>query len=153
MVMSIPAGSVQVRIDSPIAVKATFSEPVTGFTADDLSVANGFASNFAGSGGGAVYTFDVTANAIGEVTVYISAGTAEDAEGNRNIAARLSLGIPYDDDNDGSIDKAEVIAAINDYLYYDAAGITRAGVIRLINLYLYANVARLPELCGQQVPV
>ena len=42
----------------------------------------------------------------------------------------------YDANNNGMIDRSEVIAAINDYLD-GAAGITRADVIRLINLYLF----------------
>ena len=42
----------------------------------------------------------------------------------------------YDANNNGMIDRSEVIAAINDYLD-GAAGITRAEVIRLINLYLF----------------
>ena len=58
------SANVLVRIDSPIAVTATFSEPVSGFTVDDVSVANGTASNFVGSDGSSVYTFDVTPNAI-----------------------------------------------------------------------------------------
>ena len=40
----------------------------------------------------------------------------------------------YDVNKNGSIDRGEVIAAINDYL--DGEGITRADVIRLINFYL-----------------
>ena len=132
VVMSIPPGGAQVRIDSPIAVTATFSEPVTGFNGDDVSVANGFASNFVGSGGGAIYTFDVTPNAIGEVTVDIFGGAAEGAEGNGNIAAHLSFGIPYDDDNDEGISKSEAIAAIRDYF---RGVITKAQAIAVIRLY------------------
>ena len=41
----------------------------------------------------------------------------------------------YDANDNGVIDRSEVIRAINDYLA-GAEGITRAGVIRLINLYL-----------------
>ena len=42
----------------------------------------------------------------------------------------------YDTNNNGMIERNEVIAAINDYLD-GVEGITRADVIRLINLYLY----------------
>ena len=122
-----------VRIGSPVSLEATFSEPVSGFALEDVSVANGIAGNFTGSG--AVYTFDVTPNAIGEVAVDISAGVAEDADGNDNIAARLSLGIPYDDDGDGMIEKSEIIAAINDYLFDGI--ITKEQVIAVITLYLF----------------
>ena len=65
-----------VRINSPVPVRAIFSEPVFGFTFDDIVVGNGVAGNFSASDGGALYTFEVTPNAIGEVTVDIAAGVA-----------------------------------------------------------------------------
>ena len=124
-----------VRIGTPIQVTATFSEPVTGFHADNISVTNGVVGNFAGSG--TVYTFDVTPNEIGAVTVHIAAAAATGDDGNENSAAlRLSLGIAYDDDNNGTIEKSEVIAAINDYLFGDGS-LTKAHVIALINHYLF----------------
>ena len=119
-----------VRIDSSITLEATFSEPVSGFTLDDVSVANGAASSFSGSG--AVYTFDVTPNAIGEVTVDIAASAAEDAEGKGNVEAHLPIGIPYDDDGNGTINRPEVIGAVDDY--FDGL-ITREQVIAVIVLY------------------
>ena len=124
----------QVRLNAPVSVTATFSEPVSGFTVDDISVVNGTGGNLAGSG--AVYTFEVTPDAIGEVTVDIAAGVAADAGGDGNTAApQFSLGIPYDDDRDGAISRPEVITAIRDYLG-GVVGITRAQTIALIRLYL-----------------
>ena len=127
-----------VRLGLAIPVAATFGAPVSGFTVGDVSATNGDVGNFAGSG--ADYTFDVTPNAIGNVTVDIAAGAATDAGGNGNTAtSQLSLGIPYDDDGDGAIDKAEVITAINDYLFGAGDGaIGKAEVIVLINLYLFS---------------
>ena len=122
-----------VRLGSPVSLEAAFSGPVTGFALEDVNVSNGVAGNFAGSG--AVYTLDVTPNAIGEAAVDIAAGVVEDADGNGNIAARLSLGIPYDDDGDGMIEKSEIIAVINDYLFDEI--ITREQVIAVITLYLF----------------
>ncbi len=119
-----------VRIDSSITLEATFSEPVSGFTLDDVSVANGAASSFSGSG--AVYTFDVTPNAIGEVTVDIAASAAEDAEGKGNVEAHLPIGIPYDDDGNGTINMPEVIGAVVDY--FDGL-ITLEQVFAVIALY------------------
>ena len=128
--------TLQVRINSPVPVTTTFSEPVTGFAVGDVTVANGFAANFVGSDGDSVYTFDVTPNAIGAVTVDIAAGVAEDTDGNGNtVAIQLSLGIPYDDDHDGAISRAEVIAAIGDYLF--GGLLTRDQVIAIIGLYLF----------------
>ena len=116
VIVSRAAGSedTEVRPGSPVSLTATFSRPVSGFTVDDITIGNGTVGNFAGSG--AVYTFDVTPNEIGEVTVDISAGAAEDANGDGNTAApRLSVGITYDDDGDGAIDISELFSAIDDY--------------------------------------
>ena len=129
-------GTPLVRINSPTPVTATFSEPVNGFTVDDVSVANGSAGNFGGGDGDSVYTFDVTPNAIGVVTVDIAADVAEDSDGNGNTAAvHLKLGIPYDDDHDGAISREEVITAIGDYLF--GGLLTREEVIQIIGLYLF----------------
>ena len=44
----------------------------------------------------------------------------------------------YDDNNNGMIEKGEVIAAINDYLFGEGdEAISKGDVIRLINLYLF----------------
>ena len=136
--LSRAAGSenAQVRLGSPASLTATFSGPVSGFTDEDITVGNGVAGNFAGGDDDAIYTFEVTPNAIGEVTVDIAAGAAADAGGNGNTAApQFSLGVPYDDDRDGAISRPEVISAIREYLG-DMGDITRSEVIQLIRLYL-----------------
>ena len=123
----------QVRLNSPVPVTATFSEPVSGFTVDDISVGNGTASSFSGRDGDTVYTFDVTPNAVGDVTVNIAAGAATDGGGAGNAAAPpLSLGIPYDFDGNWGISKNEAIAAVVDYF---AGRITKAQTIAVIVLY------------------
>ena len=125
-----------VRLNSPIAVTVTFSEPIFGFTIEDVGVVNGAASNFEGSDGDTVFSFDVTPNAIGPVTVDIAAGVAQDADSHENAeAVQLSLGMPYDDDHDGAIDRDEVLTAINDYLFDGL--ITRDEVLVMINMYLF----------------
>ena len=70
---------------SPIPVTATFSEDVTGFTIDDITVTNGIPSNLAG--GPSVYTFDVTPSSNGLVSVDVDADVAEDSAANGNTAA------------------------------------------------------------------
>lgn len=70
---------------SPLNFTFTFSEVVTGFALGDITVGNGVASNFAGSG--AVYICDVTPAALGAVTVDVAANVAQDAAGNLNTAA------------------------------------------------------------------
>ena len=130
------SGNPQVRLRTPIPVTATFSEPVSGFELNNITVTNGHAASFVGNDGDSVYTFDVTPTTIGPVAVDIAGGVATDAGGNGNLAAfQLLLGIPYDDDGDSAISRQEVIEAINDYLF--SGLITRAQVIALINLYLF----------------
>ena len=120
-----------VRPAAPVSLTATFSWPVSGFAINDINVGNGTVSNFAGTG--AAYTFDVTPDDIGEVTVDIAAGVAQDADGNGNkAAARFSLGMTYDDDGDGVVGRGEAIAAIRDYF---SGGLTRAQAIAVIRLY------------------
>ena len=126
----VSAAGAPVRPDSGITLEATFSEPVSGFSLADISVANGMAANL--SGNSAVYTFNVTPNAIGEVTVDIAADVAQDADGNGNLAARLPLGIPYDDDGDAEISRDEAITAVIDY--FDGR-ITKEQAIAVIILY------------------
>ena len=126
-----------VRFNAHIGLTAAFSQSVSDFTADDISLAFGTVANFDGTGPS--YTFDVTPSAPGPVTVDIPAGSATDASGNGNAAAnQLLLGIPYDDNNDAGISKSEAIAAVVDYL--TLPGITKAQTIGIINLYLTSPV-------------
>jgi Ca2+-binding RTX toxin-like protein/RNA 3'-terminal phosphate cyclase len=72
-------------ISATFTVTVTFSEPVLNFTDADLTVANGFVTNFSGVGN--IYTFDVTPIAGGDLTIDIAAGVAQDSVGNLNLAA------------------------------------------------------------------
>ncbi len=64
----------------------TFSEPVVGFTAEDLQVVNGIVSGFAGSG--SAYAFTLTP-AEGQVSVQIPAGACTDPAGYTVPASNL----------------------------------------------------------------
>ncbi len=122
-----------VRFNTPTPVTVAFSEPVSGFTIEDIAVANGAASNLTSRPGSAFYTFDVTPTSAGTVTVDIAAGAATGTDGHSNAASpQLSLGIPYDDDHDGSISKSEAITAVIDYF---ANHITKEQAIGIIILY------------------
>ena len=59
-----------------------------------------------------------------------------------SVTARDPVVARYDANNNGMIEKGEVIAAINDYLFGDAdEAISKAEVIGLINLYLFGPSA------------
>ena len=70
---------------SPIPVTITFSESVTGFIADDITVTNGTAGSFTGSG--TTYVASITPSAEGLVTVSVPANVAVDAATNGNIGS------------------------------------------------------------------
>ena len=125
-----------VRTNSVIPLAVVFSEPVNGFTVDDVSVTNAVATDFATLNGSFGYSLVVIPNAIGEVTVDIAAGVAEDYEGNGNTAAvQLILGLPYDDDGNGAIGPSEVLEAVRDYF---SGRLSAQHILELIGLYFQA---------------
>ena len=77
-----PAGPVS----AAFAATFTFSENVTGFALDDITVGNGVASNFQATSG-SVYNATITPTADGAVTIDVAAGAAADAAGNASTAA------------------------------------------------------------------
>ena len=69
-----------------------------------------------------------------------SAGEEVPVAGALTIAVNTGdpLIVRYDDNNNGTIEKSEVIAAINDYLFGEGdEAISKSDVIMLINLYLF----------------
>ena len=74
-----------------ITYSFSFSEEVTGFTADDITVTNGSKGAFSGSGDS--YTLEVTSdNGLeGNVTVAVDSAVATDSAGNGNSAATPSV--------------------------------------------------------------
>ena len=91
------------------------------------------------------FTYTVTASNV--EGSYTFSGTLRDSEGNDHVvggATKVTVASDplvdrYDANNNGTIEKSEVIKAINDYLFSGAAPITKAEVIRLINLYLFGG--------------
>ncbi|MEN6350679.1 MAG: Ig-like domain-containing protein [Syntrophomonas sp.] len=92
-VVSISAGVTKTNNNTSIPVTITFSEAVTGFELNDISVGNGTPADFDGSG--TTYTLNVTPAAEGLITVNVPANTASDATGNNNTSSAL-LSISYD---------------------------------------------------------
>ena len=79
------SGPQRVEGVTPFDVTITFSESVTGFAQGDLSVGNGSATRFSGSG--ASYAATIAPAASGTVAVAVSANVARDQAGNGNQAA------------------------------------------------------------------
>ncbi len=75
---------------TPFVATFTFSEPVSDFTASDLSLTAATATGFAGSSD--VYTATITCSGEGVFTVGVAAGVATDANGNSNTAAETRTG-------------------------------------------------------------
>ncbi|MDP6584664.1 MAG: Ig-like domain-containing protein, partial [Anaerolineales bacterium] len=91
---SAPGAAITSTLDSltnvsPVPIIATFSKAVTGFELGDLTITNGTASDFSGSG--TTYTFNVTPAANGTVTVEIPTDICTDAAGNTNVPSSISL--------------------------------------------------------------
>ena len=74
-------------VTEDFTVTFTFSEGVTGFTADDVTVTNGTKGAFAETTSGSVYTLVITPELGTTVSVSVAADTAEDAAGNGNEAS------------------------------------------------------------------
>ncbi len=88
-------------------ITITFSEDVSGFDISDLTVSNGTAGNFAGSG--AVYTATITPAADGTVTVDVAGVVAKDAAGNDNtVATQFSI------ENDETAPTVSITTVAND---------------------------------------
>jgi len=71
----------------PVTFTFTFSEPVNGFTAGDITISSGTKGTFTGSDGSNVYTLVVTppADSIGTINVSVPAGAAADLSGNASL--------------------------------------------------------------------
>jgi Bacterial Ig-like domain len=76
-------------------VLITFSENVTGFTSDDVTVSNGTITGTSETIASQAWTVTINPTSDGNVTVNVDAGVVQDAAGNDNIAASQFV-ITYD---------------------------------------------------------
>lgn len=83
--VSIASSSTTFAGAASIEIAITFSEDVIGFAASDVSVANGTATGFSGSG--ADYLVTVTTTGKGDTQISIPAAVAKDVAGNSNTAS------------------------------------------------------------------
>ena len=123
----------------------TGGAPITGYKIEaSLDGTTSWTEVHTTAGDGAVYT-DVGDDGDGpmlgveEVRYYrVSAVNSVGESAPSNVAKAEDLVARYDADGDNMIDKAEVINAINDYLFGEGdEAISKADVIELINLYLF----------------
>ena len=141
---AVAAGKAQVVL-SWIAPTDTGGAPITGYkieASDDGS--NPWTEVYTTTGDATGYTdegadsngpmFEVGTTRHYRVSAINSVGTGPPS----NVAVTEGLVARYDTNNNGTIEKNEVIAAINDYLFGEGdEAISKGDVIRLINLYLF----------------
>ncbi|MEM1037721.1 MAG: Ig-like domain-containing protein [Pseudomonadota bacterium] len=100
--------AVDSEVTGAFEITVTFSEDVSGFTAEAIVVENGALSDFSGSG--AIYTATITPETLGEVTVTVTEGIASDAAGNQSGGDSLTVIA-----NGGDVDVTlEVNTAVDD---------------------------------------
>lgn len=86
--LTAPVGPGSDTPTSPISFTATFTESVTGLSAASVSVSNGRISGFTPLSG-SQYSFSITPNANGLVSVSLAAGVARDAAGNNSTTSNV----------------------------------------------------------------
>jgi hypothetical protein len=74
---------------SPFTVFVNFSSDVTGFDLSDVTVSNGTADVFTGSG--KEYSFEVTPTDEGQVLITVGDGVAQDADGIGNVGGQFTM--------------------------------------------------------------
>lgn len=79
--------STGITTSGDISFTATFSENMTGFSSDDVTVSNGRVNTFTETTPSTLYTFDIIPVTAGTVTVTINAGVAQDTALNDNTAS------------------------------------------------------------------
>lgn len=102
LVITLDTGAPTVTLTGPtdvvtedFTVTFSFSESVSGFAADDVTVTNGTKGTFSGSG--TTYTLVITPELGTTVSISVEAGVAEDDAGNGNTASdvfEVSAGSP-----------------------------------------------------------
>ena len=107
-----------------ITVVATFSEPVTGLTLAGIAVTNGVASGLTGTGSS--YTFTITPNADGNVSVLVNAGAAQDSAANPSGASNTLFFL-----SDRTPPAVPMVSLVNDTGISNTDGITSDGRIAL----------------------
>ena len=133
------------KASGPMGIDLSWSAPannggaaITGYRIE-VSTDGSAWSDLVADTGSTTTSYSHTGLTLGDTRHYrVSAINSAGTGSASNIATATTvdpLVARYDTDGDGTIDRSEVIKAINDYLSGQGS-ITRADVIRLINLYL-----------------
>ena len=113
------SGPTEVVVDD-FTVTLTFSEVVTGFAAEDITVTNGEKGTFTETTAGKVYTLIVTPDLGTTVGISVSADKAQDAAGNGNEASNLfevTAGSPASEFEDESANiKQDIVTEVQNTL-------------------------------------
>ncbi|MEM6965628.1 MAG: discoidin domain-containing protein, partial [Bacteroidota bacterium] len=81
-------------VDGDFVVTVSFSEDITGLTADDFMITNGTVSSLTGTN--SIYTFTASPDTAGNVTILLPKETVVDFAGNENDEDSNTLSIFYD---------------------------------------------------------
>ena len=98
----------QATNQSPIQITATFNEPITGFESIDISVTNGNVSDLNAISNNQIYTFLVTPQSNGQVSLCILENSVSDGASNTNIASS-ELSRTYDSQPPGLTITSEIL--------------------------------------------
>ncbi|WP_305983652.1 Ig-like domain-containing protein, partial [Roseivirga thermotolerans] len=82
--------------NTTFTVTVTYDEPVSGLTAEDLTVTNGTASNVEVVTAGRTWKATITPTADGTTTVSVTTGAVTDAAGNASVASTASISTTFD---------------------------------------------------------
>ncbi len=95
------------EVTTSFVVTVAFNEPVTSLSANDFIITNGTISNLSGSGDS--YSFQVSPQAEGNISIQLPANQAEDAAGNGNLASN-TLNVNYTEPATGDCSSPSNIA-------------------------------------------
>ncbi len=88
-------------VSESFTVNVNFSETITGLSSNDFTISNGSISNLSGSGDS--YTFTVTPDAEGQISITLPANTVTDNAANDNMASNV-LVVTYEENTGGGCD-------------------------------------------------
>ncbi len=86
---TVTISTISTEVTGAFEIELIFNEEVTGFEVSDIIIDNGSVSEFDGTGSS--YTATVDPSTTGVVTITIEEGVAQDAAGNGNEAATISI--------------------------------------------------------------